>query len=456
MENADSNEVKPLPETHNYNKKTQNAWAFYDWANSVYPLVITTAIFPIFYDSHVVEFTKDVQGEVVNYVNFFGFEMVNTAVVAIVSAIYFLLICLFIPLLSGIADYSGSKKNYLRFFCYFGSVSCAALYFFNIEYLEISMCIFALAGIGFWSSLVFYNAYLPEVAPEQEHDRLSAKGFSMGYVGSVILLILCLVIVMTRETGPEKIEAMKICFVLTGIWWFAFSHVTYRRLPGRTEKKKKQKGIIWKGFQELKSVFSQIKKTKRLKRYLSAFFVYSMAVQTIMLMAVYFGQKEIDWPKSADGSDGSKTGLIIAVLLIQLIAVPGAIGLSRISDRIGNIKALTLILIMWIMICLSAFIVSTPLHFYIIAGLVGLVMGGIQSLSRSTYSKFLPKTKDTSSFFSFFDVAEKLGIVIGMASYGLIEQWTGSMKNSIVALVVFFIIGLILLLRVPRQEVTLN
>jgi UMF1 family MFS transporter len=181
-----------------------------------------------------------------------------------------------------------------------------------------------------------------------------------------------------------------------------------------------------------------------------------MAVQTIMLMAVYFGQKEIDWPKSADGSDGSKTGLIIAVLLIQLIAVPGAIGLSRISDRIGNIKALTLILIMWIMICLSAFIVSTPLHFYIIAGLVGLVMGGIQSLSRSTYSKFLPKTKDTSSFFSFFDVAEKLGIVIGMASYGLIEQWTGSMKNSIVALVVFFIIGLILLLRVPRQEVTLN
>ena len=261
---------------------------------------------------------------------------------------------------------------------------------------------------------------------------------------------------MTRETGPEKIEAMKLCFVLTGIWWFAFSHVTYRHLPGRVEKKKKQKGIIWKGFQELKSVLNQIKKTKRLKRYLSAFFVYSMAVQTIMLMAVYFGQKEIDWPKSADGSDGSKTGLIIAVLLIQLIAVPGAIGLSRISDRIGNIKALTLILVMWILICLSAFIVSTPLHFYIIAGLVGLVMGGIQSLSRSTYSKFLPKTKDTSSFFSFYDVAEKLGIVIGMASYGLIEQWTGSMKNSIVALVVFFIIGLILLLRVPSQEETFN
>jgi UMF1 family MFS transporter len=220
-------------------------------------------------------------------------------------------------------------------------------------------------------------------------------------------------------------------------------------LPKAAVKPVREKGVIWKGFRELKKVFNQVKRTKRLKRYLASFFVYSMAIQTIMIMAIYFGKKEIDWPEG----DGTM-GLIIAVLLIQLIAIPGAILLSRLSDRIGNLNALKVVIVLWIILCLSAFVVHTPIQFYCIAGFVGLVMGGIQSLSRSTYSKFLPEdTVDTSSFFSFFDVAEKLGIVIGMASYGFIEQITGSMRNSIVALVVFFVIGLVILLTVPKQEI---
>ncbi len=440
----------PTSEQPKFNKKTQNAWAFYDWANSVYPLVITTAIFPLFYEGLT---TKRVGGEVIkDTVDFFGWEVINSALVSMVSSVYFLLLCVLLPILSGVADYSGKKKAFLRFFCYLGSIACMGLYFFEVETIELGMVIFAFAGIGFWSSLVFYNAYLPEIAPPEKHDKLSAKGFSMGYIGSVILLIVCLGFVLSQ---PEESRgwASRICFVLTGLWWLGFSHVTYARLPKSVIARQDRKIDLSKGFKELKMVFAKVRRTKRLKRYLGAFFVYSMAVQTIMIMAVYFGRKEVAWSSDTEAT----TGLIVAVLLIQLIAIPGAILLSRLSGRIGNLNALKVVVSLWVLLCLSAFFVSTPVQFYIIAGFVGLVMGGIQSLSRSTYSKFLPKnTVDTSSFFSFYDVAEKLGIVIGMASYGLIEQLTGSMRNSIVALVVFFLIGLSILFTVPKEEVVLD
>lgn len=429
------------------NKKIMNGWAFYDWANSVYPLVITTAIFPIFYESYAIHFTEIINGKEINYVNFFGFKLINTALISIITSVYFLLIVLVLPLLTGIADAAGNKKNFLRFFCYLGSFSCMSLFFFDKNHLELSMISFVLAGIGFWCSLVFYNAYLPEIAEEKDHDALSAKGFSLGYIGSVLLLISCLAAIMVF-----KLDA-RYCFVATGIWWFGFSHVTFARLP-KIEKRDSAVGSnIYKGFEEINKVWKQIKKTVRLKRYLQSFFVYSMAVQTIMIMAVYFGSKEIAW----ENDDQAQLGLIISVILIQLIAVPGAIGLSKLSEKIGNLKALILVVSIWIAICLSAFFVTKPLHFYIIAGLVGLVMGGIQSLSRSTYSKFIPEdTKDTASFFSFYDIAEKMGIIVGMLSYGLIEQITESMRNSIVSLVVFFTVGLLLLIRVPKKEVTIK
>lgn len=417
------------------NPKVMNAWAFYDWANSVYPLVITTAIFPIFYAN----VTKTGDSDVVT---FFGFELINTALITIVSACYFFLIVLLMPILTGIADASGNKKAFMRFFAYLGSFSCMTLAFFDASHLELSLISYVLAGIGFWSSLVFYNSYLPDIAEEKDHDRLSAKGFSMGYIGSALLLIICLAMVML---SPDVYKGLmsRLSFVLTGIWWFGFSHVTFARLPHRKSELQFNSSVFTNGFKEVKKVFKQVRQTNGLKKYLSAFFVYSMAVQTIMLVATYFGTKEVGV---------ETTGLIISVLLIQLIAIPGAIGLSRLSDRFGNKIALIVVLIMWILICLSAIIVTTPTHFYIIAGFVGLVMGGIQSLSRSTYSKLIPQgTKDTSSFFSFYDISEKLGIVIGMLSYGFIEQFTGSSRNSIVALVIFFGIGLLLLLRMPKN-----
>lgn len=419
------------------NTKIQKAWTFYDWANSVYPLVISSAIFPVFYE-----------GYVDSNVLFFGFEFINTALITILSSAYFLLLVLILPILSGIADAFSNKKAFMRFFCYMGSFSCALLSFFDKDHLEISMLFFVMTGIGFWSSLVFYNAFLPEIADKEDHDSLSARGFSMGYFGSVILLVICLVLIFTAPEEQRSIYT-RICFALTGIWWFGFSHITFRKLPNGKKVNVKDKSTYSKGVVELKKVWEYIKKTKRLKRFIYSFFVYSMAVQTIMLVAVYFGTEEINWGSGAN----AKFGLIVSILLIQLIAVPGAFFLSKISELKGNLFALKLSVIIWILLCFSAFLVNKPIHFYFIAGFVGLVMGGIQSLSRSTFSKFLPKnTKDTSSFFSFFDISEKLGIVIGMFSYGFIHQITGSMRNSIVALVIFFIAGLVLLYQVPKEE----
>lgn len=423
-------------------KKIINAWAFYDWANSVYPLVITTAIFPVFYEASVYHTTEVVNGEEVKYVTIFGYNVVNTALISFVSAIAFLLVSIMVPFLSGIADYLGNKKRFLQFFCYLGAISCMGLYFFSASYILPSLLIYLLAAIGFWGSLVYYNAYLPEIAFEKDHDHISAKGFSLGYLGSALLLILCLGLVMT-ETMPAK-----WAFVLTGIWWIGFAQVTFRKLPNTRRVKTGEKGVVWKGFKELKKVFKELKSTTRLKRFLAAFFLYSMGVQTVMLMAVYFGAKEISWPSE----DKSKAGLIISVLIIQFVAIGGAYLLSWLSGKLGNLNALKIVVLSWVAICVSALWITTPVHFYIIAACVGLIMGGIQALSRSTYAKFLPETKDTSSYFSFYDVAEKIGIVIGTLSYGLLEQITGSMRNSIFSLIVFFALGFILLLLVPKHE----
>ena len=422
-------------------KKLLNAWAFYDWANSVYTLTIASSIFPIFYSVLFLDRIK--------VVSVFGFEFKNTALITFVTAFTFLVVAITSPILSGIADYVGNKKNFMKFFCYVGGLGCIGLYFFGIEFHEIyySLLFYFMGLIGYWGSLVFYNSYLPDIAFPEQQDRISAKGFSLGYIGSVLLLIINLVMVMTAPDG-EKINMMKYSFVMVGIWWIGFSQYSFKILPKGTSKGKKiTKQVLFNGFNELKLVWKELQQNLKLKRYLSAFFVFSMAVQTIMLVAVYFGEEEIAW-----GTDEAKTtGLIGSILIIQLIAIVGAELTSRASYKFGNIKTLIAVNAIWMCLCVYAYFMITPLQFYIAAGLVGLVMGGIQSLARSTYSKFLPETKDTTSYFSFYDVAEKIGIVIGMLIYGTIDQITGSMRNAILFLVVFFIVGIIMLFRVPKN-----
>lgn len=429
---------------HKGEKKVLNAWAFYDWANSVYALVISSSIFPLFYGAL---FRLDNKTSA----SFFGIDTPSESIISYITAIGFLIIAITSPLLSGVADFLGNKKFFLKLFCFIGSLSCMMLYFFNLENLYTGLFFYLLALIGFWGSLVFYNSYLPDIAFPEQQDAVSAKGYSLGYLGSVMLLLLNLAMIMKGEWFgiDSPMQAMKISFVLVGLWWLGFSQISYRKLPNFRNSNKINSQAFLSGFKELKNIFNQLKNFPVLKGYLGAFFVYSMAVQTVMIIAAYFGEKEVQW----ESDDQRQTGLIVSILLIQLIAVIGAILTSKLSKRIGNLNALILINAAWIFICVCAYFVVKPVSFYIVAAMVGLVMGGIQSLSRSTYSKLLPQsTKDTTSFFSFYDVTEKIGIVIGMFIYGVIAQVTGKMQNAILFLIVFFAVGIFLLIKTAKKQ----
>lgn len=421
-------------------KKLLNAWAFYDWANSVYSLVIASAIFPIFYDA-----IFELKG--IDTLPVFGKEWKSSSLIFGTTAVAFSVVAIISPLLSGVADFLGNKKFFLKLFCYLGASSTIGLYLFSIDHIYISLTCYFLALIGFWGSLVFYNSYLPDIANKDQHDSISAKGFSLGYVGSVILLIACLALIMSQENGEDKLEMMRWSFVLTGVWWIVFSQYTYIYLPkGNKSDGKLSKSVFYQGFRELKTIWIEMQHKPRLKGYLISFFVYSMGVQTVMLAAAYFGAEELDW-----GETDKTLGLITSILLIQLVAVVGAVLTSKLSSKIGNIKALIVINLIWIAICAWAFFVYTPIQFYITAAVVGLVMGGVQALSRSTYAKFLPETDDTTSYFSFYDVSEKIGIVFGMLMFLAMQELTGSMRYSIIFLILFFGIGVLLLRRVPKE-----
>ncbi len=433
-------------------EKLLNAWAFYDWANSVYPLVVSSAVFPIFYGALTIV-KDDKTGEIINdTVTFMGYDFNNDSLISYVTAISFLIVSFLSPILSGISDYVGNKEGFMKFFCYLGSLSCIGLYWFDLDNLFFGLLCYLLALVGFWGSLVFYNSYLPDIAYPEQQDKISAKGFSLGYIGSVLLLIVNLIMILKHDWFGFESQGQptRIAFIMVGLWWMLFAQYTFKYLPkslhtghGVTKK------VLLYGFKELLKIWEAIKTQVYLKRYLRAFFIYSMAVQTIMIAATYFAVEELDWR----GQD-STSGLIISILLIQLVAVLGANLTAKLSSKIGNIKTLLFIIATWIAICAYAFFVFTPLQFYIAAACVGLVMGGIQALSRSTYSKLIPlDSEDTASYFSFYDVAEKIGIVIGMFLYGYVAEITGSMRYSILFLITFFIIGMILLMRIPKHAV---
>jgi UMF1 family MFS transporter len=440
-------------------KKVIRGWAMYDWANSVYSLVITSTIFPIFYES--ISAIKTPEGEVITDLVFEATGLRNTALYSYTMSAAFLLVAIISPLLSGIADYTGSKKNYLMFFCYLGSAACIGLFFFEMNNLFFGMSMIFVACAAFCASLVFYDAYLPEIAEPKDHDRVSAQGYAMGYVGSVLLLLFNLAMVMMPEwfgIDPEnKTLPARLSFLSVGIWWAGFAQFTFYRLPANLYGRKPKGDVIRKGYLELVKVWHELKQTKRLWRYLLAFFVFNTAVQTVMYMAATFAAKEV---KQINGEGNiepmSADSLIISILIIQLVAIVGAAFFSRLSGRIGNIKALMVSVVIWIGVCVAAYFVHFDTQFFVVAVVVGLVMGGIQSLSRSTYAKFLPDTINHTSYFSFYNVCYYLGTVLGTFAYGLAFQLTGTLRASIFAIGSFFVIGLIMLWFVPKEEVLIQ
>ena len=409
----------------------------YDWGNSAYNLVITSTIFPAYFEAVAVD-NKEISKTAVT---FLGRQFENTALYNYTLAFAMLIVAFISPLLSSIADYKGNKKSFMFFFLTMGSLACASLFFFDRDTLWLGISAMIIACVGFWASLVFYNSFLPEIAAPQDRDRVSAKGFAYGYVGSVLLQLICFVFVMMHDKfGITEGKGSQISFFLVGIWWWGFGQFSLRRMPkpvpaGAGDLKHK---IFSKGYKELEKVWHQVKMLPSLKRFLLSFFFYNMGVQTVMLVAALYGKSELEIPT---------TNLILAILIIQLIAIPGAFTISWLSSKIGNLKTLMFLVVFWTILCGVGYNLPKGgiYEFYGLAVAVGFVMGGTQSLSRSTYSKLMPETKDTASFFSFYDVTEKIAAVVGMISFGFITEFTGSQRSSVLALGSFFLIGLLLL-----------
>lgn len=427
-------------------KKVVNAWAMYDWANSVYNLVITTTFFPVYY-------TEMTKAEPFNgRVEFLGRSYVNTALYSYALAATYMLVAILLPVLSSIADYKGNKKRFMQFFCTIGALACSGLYFFEPGYFNLGIICMMLAAFGFYCSLVFYNSYLPEIAAVQDRDRISAKGFTYGYMGSVIMQIVGFFLVLFWDRIPflsSEGDAVRLTFLLVGLWWIGFAQIPFRHLPvgNAIQTKGEKKNFITGGFRELRKVFWQLMKMPVLKRFLFAFFFYNMGVQTVMLAATNFGSKVFNLPS---------TNLIITIVLIQVVAIAGAYLMAKLSSLYGNLQVLIGVVLFWIVICVAAYFMTSEYHFYALAVGVGLVMGGIQALSRSTYSKLMPATEDTTSFFSFYDVTEKVAIVIGLTAFGYIEELTNDMRNSVLSLITFFCLGLLLLLSALYKQTKLR
>jgi len=424
-----------------YNKRTQNGWAFYDWANSVYSLVISTAIFPVYYAS--------VTASESNQVHFLGTDWENTVIYSYVLSFSFVIVALISPILGGIADYTGSKKKFMKFFAAMGASACGVLFFFDGTNVALGLWATIFASVGFWGSLVFYNAFLPEIAPVEQQDRLSAKGFSLGYLGSAILLIANLILInkgadwgITDSTLPARIS-----FLTVAIWWFGFAQITFHRLPDNVYGRRPDRHVLKMGFREIRAIYRSLPGLPHLRLFLVAFFLLSIGVQTIILMASVFGQKELGLPAE---------NLILTILIIQLVAVVGARLFANLSERFGNFRALIGAVLVWMLISVAAFLlpVESPrvdIMYYSLGGLVGMVMGGIQSLSRSTYSKMLPETTDHASYFSFFDLTEKVAIIGGTFVFGFMESITGSMKLSSLSMGLFFLASALVLSRMQKR-----
>jgi UMF1 family MFS transporter len=418
-----------------------NAWCMYDWANSVHALVIVSSIFPVYFSATALSASGTPE------IDFLGMHMKSSVLFSYTVSASFLITALLIPLCTAVADFTGKKKTFMQFFCYTGAVSCMLLYFFTKDTLTASVFLFGLSLVGWSGSIVFYDSYLPEIATEENFDRYSARGFSMGYLGSVLLLLFNLSMILAPQFYGITHKALpaRISFLTVGIWWILFAQIPFYYLPAGKTAKKRAGNWVLNGFGELKKVYTQLRQQPYLAKFLSAFFIYTMGLRTVMYVATIFGATELKLPSQS---------LIITVLLIQLVGIAGSYAFAWLSARIGNIYALMIGVSIWIGICTGAYYTTEASEFYIIACLVGMVMGGIQSLSRSTYSKLIPEhVDDTASYFSFYDVTEKLAIVIGTFIYGAVEQLTGSMRNSILALLVIFIIGLVLLYRIPSRKV---
>ena len=410
------------------------SWCMYDWANSVYSLIITSTLFPVYFNMVAV----NEQGG--SLIEFAGISMPNSALFSYAVSFSFLLAGLMSPLLSAYADVSGFRRRFLMFFCLMGAFCCAAMFFFVKGNLEFGMLMFVLAAFGFSSSIVFYNSFLPEIVSPDLYDKVSARGFAMGYIGSVLLLIIILLPLFVPVVKLDMGEICRIGFVLTGLWWFGFGLKAVTGLPSSDKGRGLffELGPVWL---RVASGFQISSKIPGLARYLAGFFFMNMGVQTIMYLAAIFGEVELKM---------SSEKLIATILILQLVAIGGSILFARVSTGLQPIGTLILACFLWIGVCIAAYFVQTDNQFFAVAALVGLVMGGSQSMLRSTFTHYLPKDEHGKSvLYGFYDLLEKFSIVFGTFAFGITNQITGNMRISALVLVIFFVLGIFFFRRKP-------
>lgn len=417
-------------------KKVIRAWALFDWANSAYSLVISTAIFPIYY----ISIAPDM-------ISVFGHDMSDSAVYSYSVSLAYVIIAIAAPLLGGIADIGNKRLFFLKVFTITGSLFCMLLFFFSNEsMIWLGTIAFIIATAGFAGSLIFYDAFLPAIVTRDHFDSVSAKGYSYGYIGSVILLLFILFMSQKPELFGFTIESTlpyRVGFVLVGLWWLGFSQYSFSILP-KDKPSEIGRGLMKKGYVELKYVIGKLKNQNNILYFLTSFFFYSAGVQTVIYLATVFAEKELDF---------SSGELILTVLILQIVAIGGAQLFAKVSDKQGNKKALIVMILIWIGICIAAYFVTSKPFFYAIAFFVGLVLGGIQSTSRASYSKLIEKNKaDFNSYFSLYDVLFYLSVVFGTFAFGYIDNLTNNLRYSVLILALFFVISLILLSQVKIEK----
>jgi UMF1 family MFS transporter len=419
-------------------KKTIFGWCMYDWANSAFATTILAAVLPIYFVSIVPEGGVDIS------ILGFTFHAFATPLWSFSITIAMVIVALSAPVLGAIADYSRAKRQFLIFYTYLGAVFTALLVTVGYgDYLRASL-FFIIALIGFAGGMVFYNAFLPEIAPEGEREYVSGKGFAFGYLGGGILLLLNLL--MIEKHGwfgiPDAAWGARLSFLTVGVWWGLFAIPTFRFVRDRKDKVAAKVRYIRHGFKTLADTFRKMRRFTELVKFLISFLIYNDGVQTVIVMAAIFGREELGFEAST---------LIGCLLMVQIIGFPAALFMGRLAQWIGEKRTIYLCLIVYCIIVIYGFFMSQPWEFWVLGFLVGLVQGGSQAISRSLYSSLLP-VGHSAEFFGFFAIANRFASIFGPLIFGLVAVLTGSIRNSILAIIVFFIVGFLILMTVDVEQ----
>ena len=409
----------------------------YDWANSAYMTTVAVAVLPLYFAQVIVgEHGVKLFGTVYSSQTLWAFMISFAALWAFFCA----------PVLGAIADFSSSKKKFLMLFCYTGSLFTLLLFFCGSGDVWRTIVFFIIAQIGFVGGNVFYDAFLPQISSNDTIDWISGKGFAYGYIGGGIQFALSLLLITCHDFfGLSYHLAVRAALAMAGLWWAGFSVITFiklkeapsnARLPEAYRSMPQPLAYLKIGIVRTITTARKVRKFKHLLIFLIAFMIYNDGIQTVISMATIYGKDELKFPDRV---------LMATLLIIQFIAFFGALIFSKIAEITSAKKALMITLLMWSFVCVYAYLMTEAREFFILGIIVGLAMGGSQALSRSLYGSMIP-AEASAEFYGFYSVFSKFSAIWGPAIFGIIKQVSGSSRNSIVSLIVFFIVGLIMLM----------